>query len=257
MKTEKTYLCQNGHSFDIAKQGYVNLLMSGGKGRHGDDKLMVRARREFLDKGFYDKLSELICAVTAENLKDGGVIIDAGCGECKYTCDIDAGLKRAGINAEIFGIDISKQALIYAGRRTKDISLAVASTAALPFEDGAADVIINIFAPFQSGEFHRVLRDGGKVIRAYPLERHLMELKELIYDEPRENPPFDLYEDGFKVTDNRELRYDMWLTQGDTENLFKMTPYYYKTGKKDQDKLMSIGDVKISAQFGVAVYTKI
>ena len=64
-KTEKNYVCSGRHSFDIAKSGYVNLLLNSSQGHHGDDKLMVRARRDFLDKGFYDPLAQEIASVCA------------------------------------------------------------------------------------------------------------------------------------------------------------------------------------------------
>ena len=92
----------------------------------------------------------------------------------------------------VIGVDISKDALIQAARRSKELRLAAASSAALPLPDGSIGLILNIFSPFMGGEFRRVLCPGGKLIRAYPLARHLWELKALIYDRPYENPVSDM-----------------------------------------------------------------
>lgn len=254
---EKNRYCDNGHNFDISRHGYVNLLLSSAKGRHGDDRLMVKARKEFLDKGYYDRLSALISELAVRYTPDGGDLIDAGCGECKFTCDVLTALENSGKSASVVGIDISKEALSIAGRRSKNIELAVSSARRLPFCDKSADVILSIFAPFEGGEFLRVLKDGGIVIRTIPLERHLFELKEMIYDKPYLNEISSPDEEGFVITDRFELKYIIEIEDGDdVENLFKMTPYYYKTGESDQKRLENVSYLKTSLEFGVIVYQK-
>lgn len=257
-RNEKTYSCGKGHSFDIAKSGYVNLLPSSGKGkRHGDDKLMVRARTALFSRGHYDNLSDLIADFADEYAEKGVRVLDAGCGEGKYTCDVLRRLTRAGKEPVVIGVDISKDALIQAARRSKELRLAAASSAALPLPDGSIDLILNIFSPFMGGEFHRVLCPGGKLIRAYPLARHLWELKALIYDRPYENPVNDMEEDGFRIIDRREIRYPIHLS-GSEEimALFQMTPYYYKTGAADQAKAQKAETLDTMLEFGVVVYER-
>ena len=82
---EHVYRCCAGHCFDEAKSGYVNLLPPAGTGHHGDDRLMVRARTAFLNKGYYSPLREAAAEMSSRFCPDGGVIIDAGCGEGYYT----------------------------------------------------------------------------------------------------------------------------------------------------------------------------
>ena len=258
LKNEKTYACGKGHSFDIAKSGYVNLLPSSGKGkRHGDDKLMVRARTALFSRGHYDNLSDLIADFADEYSAKGVRVLDAGCGEGKYSCDVLDRLRRAGKEPVVIGVDISKDALIQAARRSKELRLAAASSAALPLPDGSIGLILNIFSPFMGGEFRRVLCPGGKLIRAYPLARHLWELKELIYDKPYENPVTDMEEEGFRIVDRREIRYPIHLS-GSEEimALFQMTPYYYKTGAADQAKARQAQALDTWLEFGVVVYEK-
>ena len=258
IKLEKVWTCENRHSFDIAKQGYVNLLIHGGSGkRHGDDRRMVLARRDFLDRGHYDPLSELISALCCKYAGDEVLLLDAGCGEGKYTCDALNALRSAGKPADAVGVDISKDALIGAAKRDKSLTLAVASSAALPLMDESADILLNIFSPFAKEEFRRVLKPGGVLIRAWPLEKHLWELKTLIYDRPYPNPPADPGCEGFTLLETRELRYSIHLASPEEiQSLFEMTPYYYKTGREDQQKAANAKELTVTLEFGVGVYRK-
>ena len=254
----KTYRCETGHCFDCAKSGYVNLLppAPGGK-RHGDDKLMVKARTDFLDKGFYDPLAREIARCVADCSAEYLHIVDAGCGEGKYTVDVLNHLAEHGKTADIVGIDISKEALICAARRSKALKLCVASTAHMPLADGCADVVLNIFSPFMGEEFARVLKPDGRLLCVVPLERHLWELKQLIYDTPYENPAPNEALPGFELVGRQDLRYEIELNRNeDIINLFKMTPYYYKTGADDQKKAEKADCLKTAIEFGVFVYRK-
>lgn len=257
-KNEKMYACENGHTFDISRHGYVNLLMASGKGKvHGDDKVMLRARADFLNRGFYDVLSREVSESAVSHCKNGGRIVDAGCGEGKYTADIKALSEKEEKDIEVVGIDISKDALSLAARRDKDISFAVASTASMPLEAESADVIVSIFAPFFAEEFSRVLKKDGIIIRVFPLEKHLWELKGLLYDNPYENPIADMAEEGLLKVEERGVSYNMeFKSNGDIESLFAMTPYFYRTGDEDKKKLSGVTRLSCRAEFGIVVYKK-
>ena len=251
-------VCPKGHSFDIAKSGYVNLLLNSAKGRHGDDKLMVRARRDFLDKGYYDRFIAAVADAAAEAAPNDAVVLDAGCGEGIYSLAVLRAIEKAGKRGALIGVDISKTALQYAAKRSQDFTLCVASCAHLPVEDGSVDEVLNIFSPFVPEEFARVLKSGGYLLRAYPLREHLWELKELIYDVPRDNPPTPLAADGFRLVETREVRDTIHLPCGeDIEALFRMTPYYYKTGAEDQKKAARAQSLDVALAFGLAIYRKI
>lgn len=157
---ERSYKCHKGHNFDRAKSGYINLLMSQQtkKKRHGDDKLMVQARKEFLESGYYNVLREKLQDVVNKHAKDQDVILDAGCGEGWYTDHILKHLTEQSLHIKMLGIDISKCAVDYAAKRNKKIELAVASIADLPVADQSCDIIISIFAPFLGEECQRALK---------------------------------------------------------------------------------------------------
>lgn len=259
-KNEKTMACPEGHSFDISRQGYVNLLMSNSSSvkRHGDDRLMVGARYDFLNQGCYlpvlNNVQELMESAVSEN----ALIIDAGCGECWYTAGVYEKLVSSGHRVQMIGADISKEALKYGSRRSREITLTVASVSSLPVKDGEADAVMSIFAPFIPQEFGRALKKGGYLLRAVPLERHLFSLKAAVYDRPYLNDPVNTQVEGFELCDRLDVIEQIHLARReDIKNLFMMTPYYYKTGKRDQEKLEYLEKLDTELQVALLGYRKI
>ncbi len=256
---EKLYRCKNGHCFDKSKFGYVNLLQSqkSSAKRHGDDRLMIRARRDFLDKNYYGFLREALTEICDEFLGKGSAVIDAGCGECWYSSGIKHRLSESGKDICFYGVDISKDALEFASKRKSGIPTAVASVFELPFADESADMLLNVFSPEADKEYCRVLKKGGVMIRVIPLEKHLFELKEAIYDKPYLNDVPGTEAEGFELIKARKIHGTLDVSSNeDIQNLFKMTPYYYKTGKDDQAKLDSLDGLCVKAEFEIRVYRK-
>ncbi|MBQ3007609.1 MAG: methyltransferase domain-containing protein [Clostridia bacterium] len=256
---EKLYRCEKGHCFDKSKFGYVNLLQSqkSSAKRHGDDRVMIRARRDFLDGDYYGFLRDEIFEVCNSFLENGSCVIDAGCGEGWYSSGIKQKLLDNGKNVSFYGVDISKDALEFASKRKSGIPAAVASVFDLPFADASADLLLNIFSPEADGEYCRVLKKGGIMIRVIPLERHLFELKAAIYDKPYLNdiPKTDV--EGFTVEDIRRISGRIRLLSNEAiQNLFRMTPYYYKTGADDQQKINNIDCLETGAEFEIRIYRK-
>lgn len=257
--TGKSYLCASGHGFDIARSGYVNLLLSKHAGRavHGDNKLMVQARRDFLDKGYYAPLCEAVCGEALKYAKNGSVVLDAGCGEGYYTSAMRAAFDRSDIAVKMFGVDISKVAVEYAAKRDKSVRFAAASVFHLPVASGSCDLLVTMFAPYCGEEYSRVLKSGGIMIMAIPSENHLWELKQAIYDTPYRNEvkPYEL--EGFEHVGVRRVRFTMELHDStDIRSLFSMTPYYYKTGRTEQERLEALAELTVQADFEVLTYRK-
>lgn len=247
--------CEGNHCFDKSKFGYVNLLLSQSSGakRHGDDRVMVRSRRDFLNAGYYSFLRDEVCAVCRELLPPDTVILDAGCGEGYYT----AGVKAALPSAQVLGVDISKDALEYFSKRKCGAETAVAGVFSLPVASGECDCVLNIFSPEADDEFRRVLKDGGVLIRVIPAEDHLFSLKQLVYDKPYRNEMPEPQLDGFELVDERRISAELELADNAAVlALFKMTPYYYKTGRADQQKLDGVDRLVTQAEFCVRVYRK-
>ena len=256
-KNSNSLICRSGHCFDISKYGYVNLLTKGGKKGHGDDKLMVKARHEFLNKGYYAHLRETVCSEARKYFGERCSLLDSGCGEGYYTSGLYNALGENQGN-EICGIDVSKEALKIAARACPNAHFAVASAYCMPFEDNGFDMITSFFAPLAVQEFYRVLKKGGVFITAIPLENHLFSLKKAVYDTPYRNKPENTDLNGFELISSFEIKKDILLScNEDIKNLFMMTPYYYKTSSKDQEKLNSIDKLDVETEFMILTYKKI
>lgn len=260
---EKQYFCSNGHSFDIARKGYVNLLLPShtGAGDPGDDKEMLQSRREFLDRGYYeafsDMLNDIVAAALPTEEKDKNIaILDAGCGEGYYLCRLKdrlAGLCNGGV-LDIYGIDVSKPAIQYAAGRDKSIRFAVASSYHIPLLKGTLDCILCIFAPRDEQEFRRILKPSGKLLVAAPGPKHLYNLRKMLYEKPEVIGQKGTMGKGFTLLNEYNASYTINLknTQ-DIFNLFKMTPYSRHTSV---EKLQSMGELVTEVDINIRVYQK-
>ncbi len=224
-----SYVCGSGHSFDRAREGYVNLLPGGRlKGRpKGDDEAMVRARREVFDAGLYAPILEHVASVAAGRAPT--TILDAGCGEGGY---LAAGVNSTG--ADGWGIDISKAAVKLAARRHRDHHYAVASSFALPFADATFDIVLNVFAPRDFEEMRRVLVPGGVAVVVTPGPDHLRELKQQLYDDPVPHRP-----DAAMPNDavgEVALTFRLRLTDPAMRSaLLRMTPYWWTASAVERE----------------------
>ena len=256
---EKRYRCPRGHMFDRAASGYVNLAMNQASSakRHGDDKRMIRARTEFLSTGAYRCLSDKLIDISSGLLSNGESFLDAGCGEGHYTALLAQRLNEEKKRCTLMGIDVSKEALTAAEKRRAGLQLAVASVFHLPVEDGSVSLVWNVFAPAAGEEYARVLRAGGHLIRVFPLEEHLMGLKERIYETVYPNQPKEPEFEGLTLLETHYLRETLTLSSAsEIAALFAMTPYYYKTSVQDQEKIAGAETLTTPIAFGISVYRK-
>lgn len=256
-RTERTYRCLRGHSYDIAKEGYTYLLPPNQKhsADPGDDKAMAAARRAFLSKGHYAPLLHALAAQTTACGDESPVILDAGCGEGYYTSGIRQALAVSGKLPRMAGIDISKSILRLAAKRDPHVEFAVASCFHLPFHDGAADCLIDCFSPLAIGEFRRVLKPGGRFLYVVPGARHLWEMKEALYDAPYPNEEKETPYEGFAYEAIVPVDFTMELTsQADIQALFQMTPYFWKTPKEGARRLAALDTLTCQASFRIHVF---
>ena len=255
----KNYKCSKNHSFDAAKSGYVNLLTSNHMNTKnpGDNKLMVKSRSDFLDRGYYNHLLETLCQAVSDCVSENDVILDAGCGEGYYTKGVLDFLKSAHVSADIAGIDISKHAADRAAKRSKEISFAVGSVFHIPVPDASCNILMSIFAPFCHDEFVRVLKSRGYLIMVIPGRKHLWELKNTVYDKPYENNLKSEEIEGFDFVKKYETQKMIELeSNNDIESLFAMTPYFYNTSPEDKNKLSELEYLKTQTEFEILVYRK-
>ena len=239
------------HSYDFARSGYLNLTRPGDG--EGDLKDAIKARKLFLEAGYYEPLSDEINAIL--QTLNASAVLDAGCGEGYYTN------RMANNDRAVLGVDLSRAGIDAAAKSAKqnatEVLFAVASIFSLPVGDAACDVVTNLFAPCCESEFSRVLKDGGYLILVGAGERHLMGLKEVLYENPYLNPGRADLPVQMKEIDRKRLTYTITVDGEEAiEALFSMTPYYWRTSESDHAKLKNIQTLTTEVDFDIFVYQK-
>lgn len=243
IKKNNCFCCDNRHSFDIAAQGYVNLKLSS-SAHTGDNKAMIKARSEFLNKNYYqflkNKLKELI-----DKRKS---LVDLACGEGYYTKDF--------LNPTKIGIDLSKEGLKAAAKKDKSSQYILASIFQNPLADECTDTVLICFAPIPKEEVLRILKKDGIFVLVKPGRDHLYELKEAIYQEPYLNEVEETIMPGLEKIEEFTIEETHSLNHQEVKDLFTMTPYYLKTSRQDAEKLESVDHLDIRFQFIIEVFKK-
>lgn len=261
-KNAQSLACPSGHSYDIGKEGYVNLLLANQKRSKepGDNKAMVNARRAFLEQGYYqplaDKLTELARQLLDEKTADIS-LFDAGCGEGYYLNQLTKGLTGRTRNIVAYGSDISKIAVQKAAKKYPFCHFSVASSFQIPLADESQQGVLQVFAPSSSEEVRRILTTGGFWLQVNPAAGHLRQLKQAIYDKPEEHRVNSELPVGFSLQLEQTLSFDMKLTdEASRLNLLMMTPYYWTATQEKISSLVATMD-ELSADFHIRILQKI
>ena len=252
-KVDKSYRCENRHSFDIARQGHVNLLPVQNKRslNPGDTAEQVVSRRAFLDGGFYAPIRQTLCDL-AKDHGCAGPILDVGCGEGYYSAEL-----AKVLDTELVGLDISKEAVRYAAGRYKHASWICASAARLPVKDESVGLLTSLFALTIPEEFHRVLRPNGAYIQVLAAEDHLLGLKNIIYPELHHKEKFTTPDiPGFRLVESRKLQFTFTVEGEQVQNLLSMTPHVYRIGKVGAENLRKTTTLTDTASVVLNLYVK-
>ena len=259
------------HCFDLAKSGYVNLLPPGraGNAKTGDDGEMIRARCAFLSLGLYDGISDGVAAAAAKYLsrRERYTLIDAGCGEGYHTCRIASAVGRlTGAPTLALGFDASKHGAEAGARRARtagletdgvSVGFAAGNLFRLPVRDGSADAVFSLFAPIAGAENARVLREDGILVVAASGRRHLWELREVLYDEPRESGGEIRTPDGFVPVGEENVSYRARVPDtASLENLYRMTPFAFRTPREGLERLRATPSLEVTVDVLVRVFRK-
>ncbi|MBV2356846.1 methyltransferase domain-containing protein [Streptomyces sp. J2-1] len=217
--------CPDGHAFDIARQGYAALL-TGARATSGDDADMVQARMRFLAAGAYEPVREALTRLAADALPGPGTVADLGCGTGHYL----AGVLDRLPAARGLGLDTSVRALRAAVRSHPRAAAASWDVfRPFPLADRSLDLVLNVFAPRNPPEFHRVLRPSGRLIVIRPTHHHLAELRRrfpamLTIDPAKEQRLHTALTPHFEPTDTLRVAYTTPLTPQESQDLLTMTP---------------------------------
>ena len=253
-KQERCFRCPDGHSFDIARQGYVNLLPVQQKHSKnpGDTKEQVASRRAFLEGGFYAPIRQAL-AETAREMGAQGPILDAGCGEGYYSSYL-----ASALDAELLGLDISKEAVRCAAGRYKDALWVCGTAAHLPVENKSIGLVTSLFALTMPEEFHRVLAEDGLYFQVLAAEDHLMGLKSIIYDELHHKQKDTVPEiPGFERLESIPIRFSFTVEGEQIRNLFSMTPHVFRIGKDGAQRLADTVHLEDTASCMLNVFRRV
>lgn len=253
--------CPAGHSFDVARQGYVHLLPVQKKKTldPGDSKVMVAARQRFLHTGFYQPIAEAVNRTVLADTPTRTPLscLDAGAGEGYYLRQLAAepGLTQP---LELIGLDISKWAVLAAAKQDRRVSWVVGTNANLPIQTESLDRILCLFGFPVYGEFARVLRPGGQLIQADAGADHLRELREIIYPTLREPAPGDReLPPGFELAGTESLRYELTLpSQAHIADLLAMTPHLYRAKAEGLEKAQALDSLSVTVDVVLRRYVR-
>ena len=252
-KADRQYICPHNHSFDIARQGHVNLLTVQQKHSRnpGDTREQVLSRREFLEEGYYAPICQTLID-TAKELGITGPILDVGCGEGYYCTRL-----ADALGAELAGLDISKEAVRCAAAKYKGKLWMCATAAHIPVADGSAQLLTSLFALTLPEEFARVLQPGGYYFQVLAAEDHLLGLKSIIYEELHHKEKDTVPElPGFELVRSVPIRFGFTVEGQQVRNLFSMTPHVFRIGKNGAERLKKTERLSDTASCVLNVYRR-
>jgi 23S rRNA (guanine745-N1)-methyltransferase len=256
-REQGSWRCPAGHSFDIARQGYINLLPVQNKRSKdpGDSKEMVLARQEFLNAGHYKPIADAVSdLVNASAASDRTVnILDTGCGEGYYLRELTKSrLINNGSRLHLTGVDISKWAVMAAARQKKNADWIVGSNANLPLLPASQDVILCMFGFPVYPEFSRVLTAQGILIKVDAGPDHLIELREIIYPSIKAPNQSENTPPGFTLLEHHSLRYTIRLnSQKQISQLLTMTPHLYRITAEGRARAEALTELSLTVNVQV------
>ncbi|GGW46666.1 MULTISPECIES: putative RNA methyltransferase [Halomonadaceae] len=258
-----TWRCAARHAFDVARQGYVNLLPVQQKRSTdpGDSKPMVAARQRFLAAGHYRPIAESVSEILQRHAhgQEAYHCLDAGCGEGYYLREL-AGRWPAEQSLALMGLDISKWAVLAAARQgAETCRWVVGSNAQLPVQSATLDSVLCLFGFPVHAEFARVLKPGGQLLQVEAGPEHLRELREVIYltlKPAREKSPE--MPAGFVAHSAHELRYVVTLKGAESiGDLLAMTPHLYRASAEGRERAANLEALSLTVDARLIVWERV
>lgn len=232
---ESSLKCNNRHSFDLAKFGYVNLAPQI-KQSANYDKENFQNRQQILEAGFYQAILEAISNLLSSS-KTAKTILDIGCGEGFYSRK----LQESHSEKTFYAFDISKDSVQIAAKSEPNwaVNWFVGDLARLPIKDTSMDILLDIFSPANYGEFRRVLSKDGILIKVIPTENHLKEIRQKVQDQLTNKDYSNQniknhFQEHFTILSNQTASLTKTITVEQLQALLSMTPLLFHV---DQSKI--------------------
>lgn len=257
--------CASRHSFDQAKQGYFNLLLTNKKRSKspGDNIEMVLARQTFLNSGIYQPISDALNGTCnhllndqAEQLSSPIKLLDLGCGEGYYTDRLFTSLKQHTF--ELIGLDISKDAIRHAAKRNKDITWLVASGAQIPVLPNSQDVIVCLFTRLMPEGFAKALAPKGTLVTVTTGQQHLIEMRQILYPSIKDQvlDPQEPLASHFKMDNQQTFQTTHRLTSKQhIQDLLAMTPHQWRAPTAGREQLLNLEQLTITIDVNISCFS--
>lgn len=255
--------CPHGHSFDRARSGYLNLLLSHQKqsAEPGDSPGMLRSRRAFLQGGYYDQMAAAANAAVADVVagRHDAHVADLGCGEGFFTARLQKALAAVMSPAPAcYGVDISRPGIQMAAASHREITWIVASLHRSPFLPQSLDVALSIFASIDAADARRSVREDGALVTVTPGPDHLDALRILIYSSVTPHPQTPALMEGdtrFVQAASTRVRYPIVLdSPAQIRNLLAMTPYYWNINQATKARIEELPRLELTVDAYVNVF---
>ena len=232
---ESSLKCNNRHSFDLAKFGYVNLAPQI-KQSANYDKENFQNRQQILEAGFYQAILDSVSDLLA-NSETSTTVLDIGCGEGFYSRK----LQENHPEKTFYAFDISKDSVHIAAKSEPNwaVNWFVGDLARLPIKDASMDILLDIFSPANYGEFRRVLSKDGILIKVIPTKNHLKEIRQKVQDQltNKDYSNQDIknhFQEHFTILSSQTASLTKTITADQLQALLSMTPLLFHI---DQTKI--------------------
>lgn len=255
VRSDRCFACATGHSFDIAREGYVNLVLAQHRrsAAAGDPKDSLRHRRAFLDDGHYVPLAAALVDLFSTRAPDS--VLDVGCGEGYYLRHLAAAPSLDG--AQLYGVDVAKEAIRMAAKATLRVDHAVGNAYRLPILDTSVAAVLQVFAPSDPEQLRRVLQPDGLLVEVRPGPRHLEAFRAMIYDQPQAHTE-GAVPSGFQELGVERVTFPLRLSQpGDVAGLVEMTPYKWHMNPETYGRVRHLTGLEDTADFNIGLYRPI
>jgi len=262
MMNLQSLVCSNKHCFDIAKQGYINLLSRASSTKY--DKKIFEYRRVISKRGLFHPLHAAVSEIIMSQLQSNepASILDAGCGEGSHLNNIQIEIAQKNPNPLLaVGIDISKEGISFAAAEYSNAIWCVADIANCPFASQQFKFILNILSPANYSEFQRLITDNGLVIKIVPEQDYLKELREIFYEGSDKqiysnSLTIRHFNEQFKLLGVESIRYQVNLSEHLIEPLLGMTPLSWGTSKDRIEKILQMNLKQVTMDFKVLIGKK-
>lgn len=251
----KSLVCSQNHTFDFAKQGYLNLLTRPANSPY-DKELFEARHRTIMETQLYAPLHDALSRWIEEFAQgwDSPVrIADLGCGEGSHLASVIGGRNVIGV-----GLDISKEGILAAAKRYSDFIWLVGDLAKLPFRDGTFHVLLNMLSPANYKEFRRVVMPGGVVLKVVPRSDYLQELREAFFDaqdkkEYHNEDTVSLFAEHFSEMNLHTFRYTIELSAEALAPLVQMTPLSWSADQGRVEAFLQQGPLEITVDLDLLI----